>query len=188
LPIVFGRLIEFLETKKGNPWPTLGLYVALWFLQSSGGLSALRETFWAPVMQYSDRGRSDSFICVVRVVIAPPQRCRSCPSITSSTSPLLGTRAGELERFYVLSTAVQRSTASLRYASSLLVLVLVQCSRTCQREVDPVRNHSNILGHYHRVGRVRCVFRMELGAHHRHYHHRLRYVHKNYCTRENRLY
>ena len=56
VPLTFGKLVEAFETGAGSPWMYLGLYVALRFLQGSGGLSALRDTLWAPVMQYSDRG------------------------------------------------------------------------------------------------------------------------------------
>ncbi|KAG8744457.1 hypothetical protein FRC10_010127 [Ceratobasidium sp. 414] len=39
-------------------WSPLLWYVGLRFLQSSGGLAALRDILWAPVMQYSDRSMS----------------------------------------------------------------------------------------------------------------------------------
>ncbi|KAG8709981.1 hypothetical protein FRC09_000368 [Ceratobasidium sp. 395] len=39
-------------------WSPLFWYVGLRFLQSSGGLAALRDILWAPVMQYSDRSMS----------------------------------------------------------------------------------------------------------------------------------
>ncbi|KAJ8494557.1 hypothetical protein ONZ45_g13206 [Pleurotus djamor] len=41
-----------------SPWFYLLSYVALRFLQGSGGLAALRDAIWAPVMQYSDREMS----------------------------------------------------------------------------------------------------------------------------------
>ncbi|KAG9081599.1 hypothetical protein FS749_007546 [Ceratobasidium sp. UAMH 11750] len=43
---------------RDNIWSPLLWYVGLRFLQSSGGLAALRDILWAPVMQYSDRSMS----------------------------------------------------------------------------------------------------------------------------------
>jgi ABC-type transport system involved in Fe-S cluster assembly fused permease/ATPase subunit len=40
------------------PWVYLLTYVGLRYLQSSGGLPALRDLLWTPVMQYSDRSMS----------------------------------------------------------------------------------------------------------------------------------
>lgn len=74
MPFALGELIRIFEHRSDNsPWLILGGYVVLRFLQSSGGLAALRDvslriwipfllqltsnqTLWAPVMQYSDRG------------------------------------------------------------------------------------------------------------------------------------
>ncbi|KAI8975885.1 hypothetical protein BD414DRAFT_172105 [Trametes punicea] len=59
VPFVFAQLVRvFEEGSKVSPWPYLGAYVGLRFLQSSGGLNALRDTLWIPVMQYSDREMS----------------------------------------------------------------------------------------------------------------------------------
>ncbi|KAI0644589.1 hypothetical protein C8Q79DRAFT_1104913 [Trametes meyenii] len=59
VPLVFARLVRiFEEGSKVSPWPYLGAYVGLRFLQATGGLAALRDTLWIPVMQYSDREMS----------------------------------------------------------------------------------------------------------------------------------
>ncbi|KAI0356362.1 hypothetical protein OH77DRAFT_1589332 [Trametes cingulata] len=59
VPLVFARLVQiFEEGSQVSPWPYLGAYVGLRFLQASGGLAALRDTLWIPVMQYSDREMS----------------------------------------------------------------------------------------------------------------------------------
>ncbi|KAI0661121.1 hypothetical protein C8Q70DRAFT_932186 [Cubamyces menziesii] len=59
VPLVFAQLVRvFEEGSKVSPWPYLGAYVGLRFLQASGGLAALRDTLWIPVMQYSDREMS----------------------------------------------------------------------------------------------------------------------------------
>ncbi|EPT00005.1 hypothetical protein FOMPIDRAFT_129886 [Fomitopsis schrenkii] len=60
VPYTFAELVHMFEegayTRK--IWVYLFTYVALRFLQASGGLPALREALWAPVMQYSDREMS----------------------------------------------------------------------------------------------------------------------------------
>ncbi|OSD01299.1 hypothetical protein PYCCODRAFT_1452858 [Trametes coccinea BRFM310] len=59
VPLVFAQLVRvFEEGTQVSPWPYLGAYVGLRFLQASGGLNALRDTLWIPVMQYSDREMS----------------------------------------------------------------------------------------------------------------------------------
>ncbi|KZS98398.1 hypothetical protein SISNIDRAFT_448616 [Sistotremastrum niveocremeum HHB9708] len=64
LPQTYGKLVRILEQYKGegpittSPWLTIILYAALRFLQSPGGLAAIRESLWTPVMQYSDREMS----------------------------------------------------------------------------------------------------------------------------------
>ncbi|KAF8520373.1 hypothetical protein BU17DRAFT_46726 [Hysterangium stoloniferum] len=66
IPLTLGSVVSALERSTSSdpratfvsPWPSLMLYVVLRFLQSPGGLSALRDTLWAPVMQYSDREMS----------------------------------------------------------------------------------------------------------------------------------
>ncbi|KZT26798.1 hypothetical protein NEOLEDRAFT_1131838 [Neolentinus lepideus HHB14362 ss-1] len=58
LPLVLGALIATFERGTGSPWPYLFAYVGLKFMQGSGGLAALRDVLWAPVMQYSDREMS----------------------------------------------------------------------------------------------------------------------------------
>ncbi|KAF8891689.1 hypothetical protein BD779DRAFT_1512462 [Infundibulicybe gibba] len=59
LPFVLAGLLRAFEsTSENSPWPFLFGYVALRFLQGSGGLAAIRDAFWAPVMQYSDREMS----------------------------------------------------------------------------------------------------------------------------------
>ncbi|TFK75330.1 hypothetical protein BDN72DRAFT_954958 [Pluteus cervinus] len=58
-PFVFGELIRALEGNSDRSlWLVLFAYVGLRGLQGSGGLSAVRETLWASVMQYSDREMS----------------------------------------------------------------------------------------------------------------------------------
>ncbi|TFK25500.1 mitochondrial half-size ABC transporter [Coprinopsis marcescibilis] len=59
LPLTLGKLVHALEEGSGSsPWPYLFGYVGLRYLQGSGGLSAIRDALWAPVMQYSDRAMS----------------------------------------------------------------------------------------------------------------------------------
>ncbi|KJA27744.1 hypothetical protein HYPSUDRAFT_130746 [Hypholoma sublateritium FD-334 SS-4] len=59
MPLTIGKLVSVLEgTSAGSPWPYLFGYAGLRFLQGSGGLSALQDCLWAPVMQYSDREMS----------------------------------------------------------------------------------------------------------------------------------
>ncbi|KAJ2913474.1 hypothetical protein MD484_g6942, partial [Candolleomyces efflorescens] len=59
LPLTLGKLISILEGRSPeSPWPYLFGYVALRFLQGSGGLAAIRDALWAPVMQYSDLAMS----------------------------------------------------------------------------------------------------------------------------------
>jgi hypothetical protein len=71
LPLTLGRLIQTLEKNDGTSfWPYLISYVVLQFLQSNGGIAALRDSLWAPVMQYSDRGKSvfyTSISCLVEL-------------------------------------------------------------------------------------------------------------------------
>lgn len=59
LPLTLGKLVQVLEKEDGTSfWPYLLTYVCLRFLHSSGGIAALRDTLWGPVMQYSDRAMS----------------------------------------------------------------------------------------------------------------------------------
>ncbi|KAL1735633.1 hypothetical protein EV714DRAFT_243749 [Schizophyllum commune] len=59
IPFALGELVNIFEgTSTRSPWPILFGYVGLRFLAGSGGLAALRDTLWAPVMQYSDREMS----------------------------------------------------------------------------------------------------------------------------------
>ncbi|KAI0044969.1 hypothetical protein FA95DRAFT_1522067 [Auriscalpium vulgare] len=59
VPWVLGELISVFENDSSrSPWAYLLAYVGLRFLQSSGGLAAVRDALWAPVMQYSDREMS----------------------------------------------------------------------------------------------------------------------------------
>ncbi|KAJ3819599.1 mitochondrial half-size ABC transporter [Lentinula raphanica] len=60
VPYTLGELIKVFENRSSySMWPLLLLYVALRFLQGSGGLAALRDALWTPVMQYSDREMSE---------------------------------------------------------------------------------------------------------------------------------
>ncbi|KAH9020826.1 hypothetical protein EDB85DRAFT_2152777 [Lactarius pseudohatsudake] len=59
VPYLLAQLVSVFEQGANHsPWPYLFGYVFLRFLQSSGGLPALRDALWAPVMQYSDREMS----------------------------------------------------------------------------------------------------------------------------------
>ncbi|KAG5719458.1 Heavy metal tolerance protein [Termitomyces sp. T112] len=59
MPLALGELVRLLEKPTGqSPWPFFFAYVGLRFLQGSGGLAAVRDSLWAPVMQYSDREMS----------------------------------------------------------------------------------------------------------------------------------
>ncbi|KAG1727621.1 ABC transporter type 1, transmembrane domain-containing protein [Suillus lakei] len=63
LPLTLGALITTFDTPGvspfpafgASPWPYLITYVVLRFLASSGGLAAIRDALWIPLMQYSDR-------------------------------------------------------------------------------------------------------------------------------------
>ncbi|KAH7926500.1 hypothetical protein BV22DRAFT_1032756 [Leucogyrophana mollusca] len=58
LPLSLGELVRVFDEGVGSPWPYLFAYVVLRFLQSGGGISALRDTLWIPIMQYSERSMS----------------------------------------------------------------------------------------------------------------------------------
>ncbi|KAG6832499.1 hypothetical protein H0H87_001424 [Tephrocybe sp. NHM501043] len=59
MPLALGQVVRLLDKPTGqSPWPFLFAYVGLRFLQGSGGLAAVRDSLWAPVMQYSDREMS----------------------------------------------------------------------------------------------------------------------------------
>ncbi|KAG2741443.1 P-loop containing nucleoside triphosphate hydrolase protein [Suillus brevipes Sb2] len=66
LPLTLGALITTFDTPgvapfpafSSSPWPYLITYVLLRFLASSGGLAAIRDALWIPLMQYSDRSMS----------------------------------------------------------------------------------------------------------------------------------
>jgi ABC-type bacteriocin/lantibiotic exporter with double-glycine peptidase domain len=59
VPYILSKLTSVFEHHDGrSPWPYLFGYVLLRFLNSSGGLPAIRDALWAPVMQYSDREMS----------------------------------------------------------------------------------------------------------------------------------
>ncbi|KAJ7502784.1 hypothetical protein B0H11DRAFT_1986327 [Mycena galericulata] len=59
LPFALGEIIRIFEGGSDRSlWPVLLTYVMLRFLQGSGGLAALRDCLWTPVMQYSDREMS----------------------------------------------------------------------------------------------------------------------------------
>ncbi|KAF8267679.1 hypothetical protein EI94DRAFT_1729904 [Lactarius quietus] len=59
LPFFLAKLVSVFEQGVTSPpWFYLLGYVFLRFLHSSGGLPALRDALWAPVMQYSDREMS----------------------------------------------------------------------------------------------------------------------------------
>ncbi|KAJ7124919.1 hypothetical protein C8R44DRAFT_781809 [Mycena epipterygia] len=59
MPFALGEIILIFEGGSDRSiWPVLFLYVLLRFLQGSGGLAALRDCLWTPVMQYSDREMS----------------------------------------------------------------------------------------------------------------------------------
>ncbi|KAF4620663.1 hypothetical protein D9613_000572 [Agrocybe pediades] len=59
MPLTLAKLVTILEGNSiGSPWPYIFAYAGFRFLQGSGGLSAMRDCLWAPVMQYSDREMS----------------------------------------------------------------------------------------------------------------------------------
>ncbi|KAF7782451.1 hypothetical protein Agabi119p4_1827 [Agaricus bisporus var. burnettii] len=59
VPLILGLLVDILEGRSSlSPWIILLGFVCLRFLQGSGGLAAIRDSLWAPVMQYSDREMS----------------------------------------------------------------------------------------------------------------------------------
>ncbi|KAG8933356.1 hypothetical protein FRC01_009681 [Tulasnella sp. 417] len=58
LPLSLRQLVQELEHGDGFPLLWVLVYGGLRFVQGSGGLRALRDVLWAPVMQYSDREMS----------------------------------------------------------------------------------------------------------------------------------
>ncbi|KAF8712376.1 ABC transporter transmembrane region, partial [Rhizoctonia solani] len=60
IPFKLSEVVEALTHKGGRHtvWSPLLWYVGLRFLAGSGGLGALRDLLWAPVMQFSDRSMS----------------------------------------------------------------------------------------------------------------------------------
>ncbi|KIK67026.1 hypothetical protein GYMLUDRAFT_92865 [Collybiopsis luxurians FD-317 M1] len=59
MPLTLGELVGAIENQSSYAmWKFIALYVLLRFLQGSGGLAALRDSLWTPVMQYSDREMS----------------------------------------------------------------------------------------------------------------------------------
>ncbi|KAF7298207.1 ABC transporter protein [Mycena chlorophos] len=59
VPFTYGLIVKILEgSSERSVWPILFFYVFLRLLQGSGGLPALRDVLWTPVMQYSDRQMS----------------------------------------------------------------------------------------------------------------------------------
>ncbi|KAG8907443.1 hypothetical protein FRB99_004238 [Tulasnella sp. 403] len=58
MPLTLRELVDDFDKGIKLPMGLLLFYVGLRFLQGSGGLSALRDILWAPVMQYSDREMS----------------------------------------------------------------------------------------------------------------------------------
>lgn len=59
VPLALGELVSIFEGRSSySPWIILLGYVGLRCLQGSGGLAAVRDSLWAPVMQYSDREMS----------------------------------------------------------------------------------------------------------------------------------
>ncbi|KAF5389422.1 hypothetical protein D9757_004356 [Collybiopsis confluens] len=59
MPYTLGKLVQSIENRSSKTmWKLLAFYVFLRFLQGSGGLAALRDSLWTPVMQYSDREMS----------------------------------------------------------------------------------------------------------------------------------
>ncbi|KAI0072708.1 hypothetical protein K474DRAFT_338651 [Panus rudis PR-1116 ss-1] len=58
-PFALAEVVKILEEgSQRSPWPYLFAYVGLRFLQANGGLAALRDVLWIPVLQYSDREMS----------------------------------------------------------------------------------------------------------------------------------
>ncbi|KAG8763174.1 hypothetical protein FRC11_005712 [Ceratobasidium sp. 423] len=60
IPFKLSEVVEALSHKgaRHTVWSPLLWYVGLRFLAGSGGLGALRDLLWAPVMQFSDRSMS----------------------------------------------------------------------------------------------------------------------------------
>jgi ATP-binding cassette subfamily B (MDR/TAP) protein 6 len=62
LPLTLGALFTTFDTPGvvpfsafgASPWPYLITYVLLYFLASSGGLAAIRDALWIPLMQYGN--------------------------------------------------------------------------------------------------------------------------------------
>ena len=76
VPIVFAQLVRIFEQgSQVSPWPYLGAYVGLRFLQSSGGLAALRDVSSRTLLH---------MVFVVLILLLPysPCGCRLCNTQT----------------------------------------------------------------------------------------------------------
>ncbi|KAG2358302.1 ABC transporter type 1, transmembrane domain-containing protein [Suillus spraguei] len=101
LPLTLGALITTFTTSSiapfslfgSSPWPYLITYALFRFLASSGGLTAIREALYIPLMQYSDR--SISMLLFNRVLAL---------SLSCHTKP----KAAELLRILDRGNAINR--------------------------------------------------------------------------------
>ncbi|KAI0315234.1 hypothetical protein OF83DRAFT_1062505 [Amylostereum chailletii] len=108
MPTVLAELISVFERQDGrSPWPYLFGYVALKFLQSSGGLAAVRDALWAPVMQYSDREMSQlSFTHLLNLSFAWHTRRKTGEVLRILDRGAAINHTFELLLFTVLPTAI----------------------------------------------------------------------------------
>ncbi|OSX66744.1 hypothetical protein POSPLADRAFT_1178158 [Postia placenta MAD-698-R-SB12] len=107
----------FEEGAYSSLWIYLFAYVGLRFLQASGGLPALREALWAPVMQYSDREMSQlSFDHLLNLSFAFHLRRKTGEILRILDRGAAINRAFELILFNVIPTFVDIGLALVLFA------------------------------------------------------------------------
>lgn len=118
VPWVFAELVHmFEEGAYSSLWIYLFAYVGLRFLQASGGLPALREALWAPVMQYSDREMSQlSFDHLLNLSFAFHLRRKTGEILRILDRGAAINRAFELILFNVIPTFVDIGLALVLFA------------------------------------------------------------------------
>ncbi|KAH9924903.1 uncharacterized protein B0H18DRAFT_1010688 [Fomitopsis serialis] len=119
VPWVFAELVHMFEEGAYTTkiWIYLFAYVGLRFLQASGGLSALRETLWAPVMQYSDREMSQlSFEHLLNLSFAFHLRRKTGEILRILDRGAAINRAFELLLFNVIPTFIDIAIALVLFA------------------------------------------------------------------------
>ncbi|KZT04683.1 uncharacterized protein LAESUDRAFT_744261 [Laetiporus sulphureus 93-53] len=132
VPFVFAELVHMFEEGAYTHmlWMYLFTYVGLRFLQASGGLGALREALWAPVMQYSDREMSQlSFEHILNLSLAFHLRRKTGEILRILDRGAAINRAFELLLFNIIPTFIDIGIAlvlfSIYFEWTLTVVVFV---------------------------------------------------------------